>query len=66
MTRHMDDDEIAAVSIRHGGHTYAVIFDESTRADALRQLGAWASNPELNFTWYDAAMASQKIRTGQV
>ena len=33
---------------------------------ALRALGRHASNPELSFTWYDAAVLSQKIRqTGQ-
>ena len=25
-------------------------------------LGRYASNPELSFTWYDAAVLSQKIR----
>jgi hypothetical protein len=29
-------------------------------------LGRFASNPELSFTWYDAAVLSQKIRqTGE-
>jgi hypothetical protein len=25
-------------------------------------LGRYASNPDLSFTWYDAAMLSQKVR----
>ena len=29
---------------------------------ALRTLGRFASNPELSFTWYDAAVLSQKVR----
>ena len=29
---------------------------------ALRVLGRYASNPELSFSWYDAAVLSQKIR----
>ena len=36
-----------------------------TRADGetvLRTLGRFASNPELSFTWYDAAVLSQRIR----
>lgn len=28
----------------------------------MRVLGRYASNPELDFTWYDAAVLSQKIR----
>ena len=31
-------------------------------AETLRVLGRYASNPELSFTWYDAAVLSQKIR----
>ena len=31
-------------------------------AEALRTLGRYASNQELSFTWYDAAVLSQKIR----
>ncbi len=30
--------------------------------EALRMLGRHASNPELSFSWYDAAVLSQKIR----
>jgi hypothetical protein len=28
----------------------------------LRVLGRYASNPDLSFSWYDAAVLSQKIR----
>ena len=38
------------------------MFDEDTRAETLRTLGRYASNPELSFSWYDAAVLSQKIR----
>ena len=37
-------------------------MDDSSRAETLRTLGRYASNPELSFTWYDAAVLSQKIR----
>ena len=33
-----------------------------SRAATLRVLGRYASNPDLSFTWYDAAVLSQKIR----
>jgi hypothetical protein len=38
------------------------LFDDAHRAETLRTLGRYASNPELSFTWYDAAVLSQKIR----
>jgi hypothetical protein len=34
----------------------------TSRAETLRTLGRFASNPQLSFTWYDAAVLSQKIR----
>lgn len=41
---------------------YVILFDENGKAEALRVLGRWASNPDLSFGWYDAAILSQKIR----
>ena len=37
-------------------------FDDDSRAETLRVLGRYASNPDLSFSWYDAAVLSQKIR----
>ena len=45
-----------------GEEKYVFLFDSKNRAETLRQLGRYASNPELSFTWYDAAVLSQKIR----
>jgi hypothetical protein len=38
------------------------LYDDASRAETLRVLGRYASDPELSFTWYDAAVLSQKIR----
>ena len=35
---------------------------DASRAETLRILGRYASNSELSFSWYDAAVLSQKIR----
>jgi hypothetical protein len=45
-----------------GEERYVFLFDDDNRAEALRTLGRFASNPDLSFTWYDAAILSQKIR----
>lgn len=41
---------------------YVFLFDDDRRADCLRTLGNFASNPDLSFTWYDAAVLSKKMR----
>ena len=45
-----------------GAERYVFLYTESYRAEVLRTLGRFASNPELSFSWYDAAVLSQKIR----
>lgn len=45
-----------------GSERYVFLYTEANRAETLRTLGRFASNPELSFTWYDAAVLSQKIR----
>lgn len=44
------------------GETYALLWRQETITEALRTLGKWASNPELSFSWYDAALLALKIR----
>lgn len=50
------------IAIAKGEERYFFIFDDANRAEVLRKLGSFASNPELSFTWYDAAKVSQEIR----
>lgn len=45
-----------------GSERYVFLYTESNRAETLRTLGRFASNPDLSFSWYDAAVLSQKIR----
>ncbi len=55
-------DDINVLALVKGEERYLFLFNEKTRAETLRTLGRYASNPELSFTWYDAAVLSQKIR----
>ena len=41
---------------------YLFLYNDQHKAEALRTLGKFASNPELSFSWYDAAVLSQRIR----
>lgn len=54
--------DINVLALVKGTERYVFLYDDASRAEALRTLGRFASNPELSFTWYDAAVLSQKIR----
>ncbi len=54
--------DINVLALVKGQERYVFLYDDSSRAETLRILGRFASNPELSFTWYDAAVLSQKIR----
>lgn len=54
--------DINVLALVKGSERYVFLYDDASRAETLRTLGRYASNPELSFTWYDAAVLSQKIR----
>lgn len=58
----MNDDDINVLALVKGTERYIFLYDDSQRAETLRMLGRYASNPELSFSWYDAAVLSQKVR----
>jgi hypothetical protein len=55
-------NDIDVVAVVKGEERYVILYNAETRAAALRQLGRWAGDETLSFTWYDAAVASQRIR----
>lgn len=54
--------DINVLALVKGKERYIFLYDDENRAETLRTLGRYASNQELSFTWYDAAVLSQKIR----
>ena len=56
------NQDINVLALVKGSERYVFLYDDSSRAETLRVLGRYASNPELSFTWYDAAVLSQKVR----
>jgi hypothetical protein len=54
--------DLNVLALVKGEERYVFLFDDGNRAEALRTLGRFASNPDLSFSWYDAAVLSQKIR----
>ncbi len=55
-------DDINVLALVKGSERYVFLYDDASRAETLRVLGRYASNSDLSFTWYDAAVLSQKIR----
>lgn len=56
------DQEINVLALVKGTERFVFLFDDESRSETLRMLARYASNPDLSFTWYDAAVLSQKIR----
>ena len=56
------DREINVLALVKGEERFIFLFDDQNRDETLRQLSRFAADPELDFSWYDAAMLSRKIR----
>lgn len=55
-------DDLNVVALAKGSERYVFIFEDQWALEILRRLGQYASDPELSFTCYDAACASQRVR----
>jgi len=55
------DKDINILSLVKGNERYVFLYDDNNRAECLRVLGRFASDQDLSFNWYDAAVLSQKI-----
>ena len=58
----MDSRDINVIALVKGGERYVFLYDDDSRAEALKTLGRYAANPDLSFSWYDAAVLVQKVR----
>lgn len=56
------NQEVNVLALVKGKERYVFLYNEENRGETLRTLGRYASDPELSFTWYDAAVLGQKIR----
>jgi len=57
-----DSQDINVLALVKGCERYIFLYSDKHRAEAQRQCGRFAANPDLSFSWYDAAQVSQKIR----
>lgn len=52
---------INVLALVRGEERYVFLYDDSSADQLLRTLGDYAADSELSFTWYDAAVMSQRI-----
>lgn len=48
------------------GEKYLFAYDDASRKALLGVFGSFAKNPELNFSWHDAAVLSRRVRQDEV
>ncbi|QDV69625.1 hypothetical protein Poly24_33410 [Rosistilla carotiformis] len=56
------DKEINVLALVKGEEKFIFLYDDANRTETLRLLGRFAADPEIDFTWYDAAVLSKRIR----
>lgn len=57
-----EESDINVLALVKGEERYIFLYSDANRSQTLRLLGRYASDPDLSFSWYDAAVLSQKIR----
>ena len=55
-------NDVNVLALAKGQERYIFIYTDENTSKVCKTLGKFAANPELSFTWYDAAILSNKIR----
>jgi len=59
------DTAVNVLCLVKGDERYVWLYDNDQRAEMLRSIGRFAAEPQLEFSWYDAAVLCQKVRQQQ-
>ncbi len=49
------------VALRKNGETFVFFYDDEDAEVAVRTLAQFAADPDLNFSWHDAAVLSRNV-----
>ena len=60
------DKDINVLALVKGEERYVFLFNDENRSECLRTFGRYACNPDLSFSWYDASVLSQKVRSHSI
>jgi hypothetical protein len=58
----MKSQDINVLAMIKGEERYVFLYNDDNRVEMLRTLGRYAADPQLSFSWYDAAVLSKKVR----
>ena len=58
----MPSRDINVIALVKGSERYVYLYDDESRDETLRVLGRHAADPNLSFSWYDAAILGDKVR----
>lgn len=58
----MSARDINVVALVKGGERYVFLYDDASREATLRTIGRFAADPDLSFSWHDAAVLGEKVR----
>lgn len=58
----MTSRDINVIALVKGNERYVFLYDDDSRDAALQALARSAANPDLSFSWYDAAVLGEKVR----
>jgi hypothetical protein len=53
---------INVIALVKDAERYIFLYDNESASALMQTLGRFAGDPELSFSWYDAAVLSQKVR----
>ena len=53
---------VNVLALIKGAERFVFLYDDESADQLLQTLGNYAADPEINFSWYDAATLSQRVR----
>ena len=53
---------VNVIALVKDSERYVFLYDDESAPTVLQTMGRFASNPELSFSWYDAAVLGDKVR----
>lgn len=54
--------DVRKIRLFKGNERYDFVYDLRYTAELQRVFGRYAVRPDLSFTWYDAAVLTEKVR----
>ena len=56
------NEDINVVALSKNKEKYVFLYNDANILEILNFFGNYASNPELSFTWYDAAILTKIVQ----